>query len=125
MRIKVENIAFVLVVFIFGMVVGFSFVKPEVKPVREIDLVKTIEDCQLTVYHSTTWECDSSPFITASGLKTTYGIIAMNTLPLGTKVRIKELGNQVFLVADRLNSRYKTNIVDLWLPERVTVEVIR
>ena len=59
---------------------------------------------------------DASPFITASGTRTRYGIIATNILPIGTRVRI---GSEVFTVEDRMNSRYDQSLfLDIWMPTR-------
>lgn len=71
-----------------------------------------------TAYSSTVDQCDSTPFITASGQSVRDGIIATNFLPFGTKVRIPELyGDKVFEVQDRMNARYYTRI-DIWMPSR-------
>ncbi len=93
-----------------------------------------------TGYSSTPDQTDDSPFITASGTHVRDGIIAANVytkgqrIPFGTLVRIPEIfGDKVFVVEDRMNSRY-TNNVDIWFPERnlakvfgikkVTIEIV-
>lgn len=69
-----------------------------------------------TAYSSTADQTDSSPYITASGRRVGYGVIAANFLPFGTEVRI---GQQIYTVWDRLNSRYDGKyIVDIWQPTR-------
>lgn len=71
-----------------------------------------------TAYSSTVDQCDSTPFITASGQHVRDGIIAANFLPFGTKVRIPEIyGDKVFEVQDRMNQRYSYRI-DIWMPSR-------
>lgn len=71
-----------------------------------------------TAYSSTVDQCDSTPFITASGQHVRDGIIATNFLPFGTKVKVPELyGDKVFEVQDRMNGRYSTR-VDFWMPSR-------
>lgn len=68
-------------------------------------------------YSSTVGQTDSSPFITASGRRVGLGTLALNFLPIGTKVRI---GQQIYTVWDRMNSRYDNKyIVDIWQPSRM------
>jgi len=72
----------------------------------------------VTAYSSTLDQCDSTPFITASGKFVRDGIIASNFLPFGTKVRFPEhFGNKIFAVEDRMHPRY-SNRVDIWMPTR-------
>lgn len=60
---------------------------------------------------------DSSPFITADGSTTHFGVVANNCLPFGTRVRFPDMyGDTVFVVHDRMNSRYGCSKVDIWLP---------
>jgi len=68
----------------------------------------------ITAYSSTVSQTDDTPFTTASGTRVRNGIVATNSLPFGTKIRIPSIfGNKVFVVEDRMNSRYKDN-VDIW-----------
>ncbi|MEA3492977.1 MAG: 3D domain-containing protein [Candidatus Margulisiibacteriota bacterium] len=69
-----------------------------------------------TAYNSMEWQCDSTPWITASGTRCREGVIATNALPFGTKVLIEGFGDQVFVVEDRMNRRYKKRI-DIWMRE--------
>ncbi len=76
----------------------------------EIEIAYTA-DFVLTQYNSVYWQTDSTPCITADGYdlcKPGAGdVVATNILPFGTKVRIPSLfGNRVFVVHDRMNSRY-------------------
>lgn len=67
-----------------------------------------------TAYTSISSLTDGSPNITATGAQTTYGIIASNVFPLGTKIRIN---NTIFTVQDRMSTRYDDKLwVDIWMP---------
>lgn len=73
----------------------------------------------MTAYSSTVDQTDGDPFTTASGQKVRDGIIAMNGVPFGTKVRIPEkFGDKVFVVQDRMNSRYGSSRADIWMKTR-------
>jgi 3D (Asp-Asp-Asp) domain-containing protein len=73
----------------------------------------------MTAYSSTRDQTDADPFTTASGQKVRDGIIAMNGVPFGTKVRIPEkFGDKVFVVQDRMNSRYGSSRADIWMKTR-------
>ncbi len=87
------------------------------------EVVKTIK-LVVTGYSSTPDQTDDTPFITASGAHVADGIIAANfsvngrRVPFGTLVRIPGLyGNKVFVVQDRMNSKYSHNI-DIWFSSR-------
>ena len=67
-----------------------------------------------TAYSSSVEETDDTPFITASGDHVAEGIIANNMLPFGTKVRIPQLSDKVFIVQDRMHSRKGNFHVDIW-----------
>lgn len=72
-----------------------------------------------TAYNSVPGQTDSTPFITASGTTVRHGVLAANFLPIGTQVTIPDLyGDQIFVVEDRMNARYRNNI-DIWM-ESVT-----
>ncbi|MBI4159842.1 hypothetical protein HY504_01615 [Candidatus Wolfebacteria bacterium] len=77
----------------------------------------------VTAYSSSPDETDDTPWVTASGTHTGYGVVATNYLPLGTRIRLPKIfGNQVFIVEDRMNARYNSRI-DVWLPTKA--EAIR
>jgi len=82
-------------------------------------VVKTIK-MTVTAYSSTKDQTDDSPFITASQKHVADGIIAINGLPFGTKVRIPKLfGNKLFTVEDRTNTKYgKLKRADIWFSTR-------
>ena len=70
----------------------------------------------VTAYSSTVDQCDSTPFITASGTHVHDGTIAANFLRFGTKVKFPALyGDKIFTVEDRMKSNRK---VDIWFPTR-------
>ncbi len=61
---------------------------------------------------------NGDPTSTASGKYPKYGMVATNALPFGTEIRIPELfGNQVFVVEDRMSSRYQ-NTIDILLDDQ-------
>ena len=69
-----------------------------------------------TAYSSTVGQCDSSPFVTASGARVHFGTVAANFLPFGTKIKIPDyFGDQIFVVEDRMSNRY-WHKVDIWMP---------
>ncbi len=71
-----------------------------------------------SAYSSSVDETDSTPFITAAGTYTRDGIVAANFLPMGTAIKIPAIyGNKIFVVEDRMNSRYNLN-VDVWFPSK-------
>lgn len=71
-----------------------------------------------SAYSSSVDETDDSPFITAKGTYVRDGIVATNFLPFGTAIKIPDIyGDKIFVVEDRMNSRYVTN-VDIWFPSK-------
>lgn len=85
---------------------------------EEIKAVKT-NYYEITAYNSDVSQTDGSPCTTANGFNVCqYGIedtIAANFLPFGAKVKIPDLfGNKIFVVRDRMNSRYNSRI-DIWM----------
>jgi len=88
------------------------------KVVAKIPVGSKVRVVQASAYSSTPDQTDSSPFITAKGTRVRDGIIAANFLPFNTLVRIPEIfGDKVFVVEDRMNSRY-SNHIDIWFPDR-------
>lgn len=88
-----------------------------------------------TAYSSTVDQCDGDPFTTANGTKVRDGIIAMNGVKFGTKVRIpSHYGTKVFTVTDRMNAKWGNKRIDIWMPTRdaakqwgirtVTIEIL-
>src|SRR3989344_3222951 len=87
-----------------------------------------------SAYSSSVDETDDTPFITARGTYVHDGIVAANFLPFGTAIKIPAIyGNKIFVVEDRMNSRYNLN-VDLWFPSKalakqfgrktITIEIV-
>ncbi|WP_027480774.1 3D domain-containing protein [Deinococcus pimensis] len=83
-----------------------------------------------TAYNSIPNQTDATPFITATGTRTRFGVIALSRdllrkFPYGTKVRIEDLSgrfnsllaNQIFVVEDTMHPR-KSNTVDVWMSTR-------
>lgn len=73
----------------------------------------------ITAYNSEVAQTDDDPCTTANGFNVCQhnqeDTVAANFLKFGTKVRIPEIfGDRVFVVRDRMNSRY-TNHVDVWM----------
>ena len=74
----------------------------------------------LTAYTSEAAQTDDSPCITANGFDLCkHGqedTVAINGVRMGTRVRFPDLfGNRVFVVRDRMNSRYGSNRADVWM----------
>lgn len=74
----------------------------------------------ITVYTSTPDQTDDSPFYGARGTHVYDGMIAVNGLPFGTRIKIPTLyGDKIFTVDDRMNRRYscapKHCRMDIWL----------
>jgi 3D (Asp-Asp-Asp) domain-containing protein len=92
-----------------------------------------------TAYNSLESQTDATPFITATGARTKFGIIAVSRdmlvqdIPYGSLVRIRDLGNYyngrgagqyqslldghgLFIVEDTMHQR-KQRQVDVWFPE--------
>ncbi|MFA6511914.1 MAG: hypothetical protein WCV86_02195 [Patescibacteria group bacterium] len=97
--------------------------------------VKRTMRLTVTAYSSTVDQTDGDPFTAASGARVFDGMLAHNTLPFGTKVRIPEyFGDKVFIVLDRLNPRYGQYMADIWMETReqakqwgariVTIEIL-
>lgn len=95
-----------------------------------------------TAYNSLESQTDSTPFITATGARTRFGIVAVSRdllgdeLPYGSLVRIRDLGayhtgngvgafqhlldeQQVFIVEDTMHAR-KRGQIDVWFGEYST-----
>ncbi len=79
---------------------------------REIVRVHNLE---VSAYTSRARETDSTPFITATGKRVRWGIVASNIFPLGTQLRLPDLfGPEIFVVEDCMNERYHHRI-DIWM----------
>jgi len=90
------------------------------EPARKIFVIAT-------AYSSDVGQTDSTPCIPADGYDLCehyekYGegnTIAANFLPLGAQIKLPgEYGGKVFVVHDRMNSRYGNGRIDIWMPTR-------
>ena len=85
-------------------------IAPKQKPTLNVNYT-------LTSYTSIEALTDASPFTTANGSHTAFGIVAANCLAFGTEIKIPALfGDQVFTVQDRLNASKGCGLIDVWLP---------
>ncbi len=66
-----------------------------------------------SAYAPSPYQTDSTPCITAAGTKVRQGVVASNFLPIGT---ILEINKELYMVEDRMNSRYAGYFVDIWFP---------
>ena len=97
--------------------VGNSFSEPAPK-VKTITIKSTMITAA-TAYSSTPDQTDDTPFITSNGKQVYDGLVAANWLPYNTKIRIPDLyGDKIFTVNDRMNARYKTGRLDVWMKTR-------
>lgn len=72
-----------------------------------------------SAYSSTRDQTDHTPFITAAGTRVRDGVVAMNGLPFGTRIRIPEhFGDKVFVIEDRMHARWGRKRVDIWMTSR-------
>jgi len=71
----------------------------------------------VTAYSSSPDETSGDPFVTASGDRTTSGVLAHQYLPFGTKVRFPEVfGDKIFVVKDRLHEKHTSEFLfDMWV----------
>jgi len=95
-----------------------------------------------TGYNSLVDQTDSTPFVTATGARTRFGVVAVSrdllgsNLPYGSLVRLKDLGSYytgrgagafqalldaqgLFIVEDTMHAR-KSQQLDVWFPEYST-----
>jgi 3D (Asp-Asp-Asp) domain-containing protein len=93
---------------------------PEAHLTRANDIEpKKVIYITVTAYSSTVDQCDSTPFITASGTNVHDGTLAANFLKFGTKVRLPDYsGDKIYTVEDRMNQRYEYR-ADIWMETRV------
>lgn len=74
----------------------------------------------VSAYTSTPDQTDSTPFYGAIGTHVYFGMIAVNGLPIHTKIKIPSVyGDKIFEVEDRMNKRYTCTPnhchADVWL----------
>jgi 3D (Asp-Asp-Asp) domain-containing protein len=110
-------------------------------PTRATVVANPVYDLRATAYNSMVSQTDSQPFITATGQRTRWGIIAVSRdllgeeLPYGSLVRLRDLGSfhtgrgagayqnlldgTLFVVEDTMHAR-KTNQVDVWFADHAS-----
>ncbi len=94
-----------------------DYIKEDISKLLKTYEVKRTYTVSASAYSSEVWQTDSTPFTTASNTHVRDGVIAANFLPFGTLVRIPDLfGDKIFIVEDRMNSRYWLN-VDVWFAD--------
>ncbi|MBI2485347.1 3D domain-containing protein [Candidatus Uhrbacteria bacterium] len=117
-RVKAASILLSVAVFL-AMPVPAAFAKngPVGLPDASDRTPRKMMEITATAYNSLPEQTDDTPFITASGTRVRHGVLATNALPFGTRVRMPELyGEQVFVVEDRMNSRYHKRM-DIWMED--------
>ena len=67
---------------------------------------------EFSAYNAEVGQTDADPFTMASGKRVYQGAIANNCLAFGTKIKI---GSAVYIVEDRMASRYGCNVFDIFL----------
>ena len=80
----------------------------------QYEVARTI-NVVVTAYNSLPDQTDDTPFITASDKHVADGIVAINGMKFGTKVRFPDLfGDKVFVVEDRMHPRKGIYHADIW-----------
>jgi 3D (Asp-Asp-Asp) domain-containing protein len=111
LRATIKLFSFLLLVF---SVISISSSTAQEALIKGKYRIKKSGAVTATAYNSMESQCDSTPWITASGTRCREGVIAANFLPFGTKILIEGFPNQIFVVEDRMNRRYKYRI-DIWM----------
>jgi 3D (Asp-Asp-Asp) domain-containing protein len=75
------------------------------------------DNCRFLGYSSEKKQTDHDPFSTASGTQPKWGTVAANHLPLWTRIKIQGFREKIFVVEDRMHSRYNKTI-DIWFPSK-------
>lgn len=88
----------------FGSLVGARLARPAVGTVYKV---------QASGYASSPYQTDSTPCITAAGTRVRPGVVASNFLPMGTIITYND---SLYIVEDRMNSRYQGHFLDIWFP---------
>lgn len=125
--------SFKKILFLIFVLFIFTAVFPKNIPVRierqvfhYPDTLKTLKFIT-TAYTSSIYECDDTPFITASNTITRLGVIAASQslvygknplLPFGTNVMIEGYNN-LFIVEDVMHHRFNgKKYIDIWMENR-------
>lgn len=129
-RLYLQKTGILLIVFIiFSSFIlpqhSLAYIFPEWKNLPEANNKKPVEIIEIyaTAYNSLSWQTDSEPCITASGMniceRDIEDVVVTNYsyLPFGSKIKMPELfGDREFLVEDRMNERY-TQTLDIWMKD--------
>lgn len=70
---------------------------------------------EFSAYTADENQTDSRPREMANGQEVFIGAVANNCLPFGTKI---DIGGEVYIVSDRMNSRYGCDHFDLYFEDR-------
>jgi len=77
---------------------------------------------EVSAYNAIEAQTDDTPCIAANGenicLEKNQNTVATNFLPFGTRIVIPSLGNQVYVVRDRMNRRYEGYYLDVLAPTK-------
>lgn len=83
---------------------------------------------EVSAYNTVPEQTDDSPCVAANGdnicLEKNKNTVATNFLPFGTRIIIPSLGNQVYVVRDRMNKRYDGYYLDVLAPTKSHAMVI-
>lgn len=98
-----------------SMVASVPVARPQLPAVSDKPVKKRLV-VRASAYSSTVNQTDRDPFTAASGAKVYDGMIAMNGIAFGTKIRIPDYyGDKVFTVDDRMNPRWGNRRIDIWM----------
>lgn len=102
-----------------AQVVSGNAIVPATSPSKHVQTVShRTYIVDVSGYNSEVGQTDDSPFITASGTHVRDGIVATNMFPFGTILKMPSLyGDKIFVVEDRMNTRYQRN-VDIWFADK-------
>lgn len=92
-----------------------AYIPGELPMHRDRPVVRTLR-FMATAYSSDPWQTQGDPFITATGSRTRWGVVASNHLPLGTEFTVPAMfGDQIFRVEDTHSKRLGARL-DFWYP---------
>ena len=124
-----RTIIVILFIFVFCTIAlgikiidGFNRLQVLEKKTKVLEqMLKEIKGSKITViataYTSSREECDDTPFITASGQRVFWGVIAADPkFPFGTKIYIPYF-QKTFIVLDR-GGAIKGNRIDIWMSNK-------
>lgn len=111
--------------------VGSQAVTDQVSVVSENNLEEfsgRLITFEVSAYNTLPEQTDNTPCVAANGdnicLEKNKNTVATNFLPFGTRIIIPSLGNQVYVVRDRMNKRYEGYYLDVLAPTKNHAMVI-